>query len=148
MLGFFDRARAIYRFVGQPPLFFHRHLRRDAHLSLLGCKAALFQTLDLLFGPAPADHHFIELLVIVRFDDQRSFDNGKIRPARLIECRKPFAHHVQDAWMEDLIQACAFLRIREDDWTELAAVHVAIVIQNFLAEFAHDFVIGRLPLLE
>src|SRR5277367_6060971 len=50
--------------------------------------------------------------------------------------------------MQNLIQAHALRRIRENYMPQLASVHVAVRVQDFSAELADHFVVGLLPLLK
>ena len=67
----------------------------------------------MLRGRAPADDQVIKLLVEAGFDDESGFDDGEFWAAGTIECGKPFEDDVEDARVEDLVEADAFCGVGE-----------------------------------
>ena len=100
------------------------------------------------WGVAPADDQVIELLVETGFDDERGFDDGEFRAAGTIERGKPFEDDVEDARVEDLVEAGAFCGVSENDGAEFRAIDCITGAENRIAKFANDFVVGGLAGLE
>ena len=77
---------------------------------------------SLLLGSGPADDQVIELLVEAGFDDECGFDDGEFGAAGTIERCKPFEDDVEDARVQDLVEASAFRGVGENDGAEFCAI--------------------------
>jgi hypothetical protein len=82
------------------------------------------------------------------FDDESGFDDGEFRAAGTIERGKPFEDDIEDARVEDMVEAGAFGGVSENDGAEVGAIDCIARAENRIAKFANDFVVSGLAGLE
>jgi hypothetical protein len=97
-----------------------------------------------LVGPAPTNDEFVEIPVVTGFNDERGFNDGKLRAFRFIERCKPLLQNIEDSRMKNLIEPRALLSVSEYDASELCAVHFAACVENLPAKSGDCFFIGCL----
>lgn len=136
---FLERPGTIDLIISQPALFFHRHLRRDAPLGLLGSETTIEQAFELLLGPAPCNHQPIEGLVKTGLNVQRRDDNGNVRFAGSLQLLQPARDFLENVRMNDGVQAFDFFRVAKNDFAQLRAIDFSACVENSSAESADHF---------
>ena len=82
------------------------------------------------------------------FDDERGFDDGEFRAAGAVERCEPFEDDVENARVEDLVEAGAFCDVGENDSAEFGSIDCIARSEDRFAELANHFVVGGLAGLE
>src|SRR4030095_14121012 len=72
-----DIARIVDNEIGEPYLFFDRHLGLNSRFNLFRSQSGTFlQTLTLHFRRTSNDDYFVVVFVVSNLDDQRGFNNA------------------------------------------------------------------------
>jgi hypothetical protein len=146
--GFFEGGGAIDFFCGVAEFFFGGELGGDALTGFLLAQAAGAEALELLIGAAPGDDEAVEIFVVTRFHEQGGFDEGGGSSAvtgpfvELAVCGCFYAR------VKDDVEAGELCVVVENDCGQLCAIDAIVWIEDGGAEFAEDFVVGRLAGLD